>query len=75
MKRLTIALAMAAAVCAVAVESPRVISHRGGRAEYDDNAAGGFRKCLEAGVTGYETDIRMTKDLKLVLREPPYTLP
>jgi glycerophosphoryl diester phosphodiesterase len=58
---------MAAAVCAVAVESPRVISHRGGRAEYDDNAAGGFRKCLEAGVTGYETDIRMTKDLKLVI--------
>ena len=67
MKRLTIVLAVAAAVCAVAAESPRVIAHRGGRAEYDDNAAGGFRKCLEAGITGYETDIHMTKDLKLVI--------
>ena len=67
MKRLMMMVALVSSMCAVAAESPRVLSHRGGRAEYDDNAAGGFKKCLDAGVTGFETDIRMTKDLKLVI--------
>ena len=67
MKKLMMMVSVAASMCALAAESPRVLAHRGGRAEYDDNAAGGFRKCLAAGVTGYETDIHMTKDLKLVI--------
>ena len=66
MKKLMMLAALISSVC-VATESPRVLSHRGGRAEYDDNAAGGFKKCLEVGVTGFETDIRMTKDLQLVI--------
>ena len=48
-------------------EAPRVLSHRGGRCEYDDNAAGGFRKSLEAGITGFETDVHMTADRKLII--------
>ena len=48
-------------------EVPRILSHRGGRKEYDDNAAGGFRKSLEAGLTGFETDVHMTADKKLVI--------
>ena len=48
-------------------EAPRILSHRGGRHEYDDNAAGGFRKSLEAGITGFETDVHMTADKKLVI--------
>ena len=50
-----------------AAERPLVVSHRGGRGEYDDNAAGGFRKCLEFGIRGFETDVRMTKDNELVI--------
>ncbi len=66
MRSIMVLTLCAAALCAAA-ETPRVLAHRGGRAEYDDNAAGGFAKCLAAGVTGYETDIRMTKDRKLVI--------
>ena len=52
---------------AEAVERPRIIAHRGGRAEFDDNAAGGFRRSLARGITGYETDVRATKDGALVI--------
>ena len=48
-------------------ERPLINAHRGGRAEYDDNAAGGFAKCLAAGVRGFETDVRLTKDNELVI--------
>ena len=48
-------------------ESPLINAHRGSRHEYDDNAAGGFRKSLENGVRGFETDVRMTKDDELVI--------
>ena len=67
-----------AAGCATVPEGPRnatlktsggplVQAHRGSRGEYDDNAAGGFRMCLKAGIRGFETDIRFTKDHKLVI--------
>ena len=48
-------------------EKPMIVSHRGSRGEYDDNAAGGFAMCLKAGVRGFETDIRMTKDDGLII--------
>lgn len=54
-------------LCWGAVEKPRLTSHRGGRAEFDDNAVGGFRKCLAEGVTRFETDVRLTKDGELVI--------
>ena len=46
---------------------PLVQAHRGSRGEYDDNAAGGFKLCLANGIRGFETDIRFTKDRKLVI--------
>ena len=46
---------------------PLVQAHRGSRGEYDDNALGGFKMCLEKGIRGFETDIRFTKDRKLVI--------
>ena len=52
---------------AEAVERPRIMAHRGGRAEFDDNAVGGFRQSLARGITGYETDVRVTKDGVLVI--------
>ena len=44
-----------------AVESPRIVAHRG-NFQYDDNALGGFLQSLDAGVTGFETDVQMTSD-------------
>ena len=48
-------------------ESPLVNAHRGARHEFDDNAQEGFARCLQAGVRGFETDIRLTKDNELVI--------
>lgn len=48
-------------------DGPLVQAHRGSRGEYDDNAAGGFKWCLEKGVKGFEADIRFTKDHQLVV--------
>ena len=46
---------------------PLIQAHRGSRGEYDDNAAGGFAWCLTKGIRGFETDIRFSKDKKLVI--------
>ncbi len=46
---------------------PLVQAHRGGRFEYDDNALGGFEKCLAQGIRGFELDIRFTRDRALVV--------
>ena len=48
-------------------ESPLINAHRGSRHEFDDNAAEGFAASLKAGVRGFETDIRFTKDDELVI--------
>jgi len=48
-------------------DGPLVQAHRGGRFEYDDNAAGGFTRCLEKGIRGFETDVRFSKDHELVI--------
>ena len=45
----------------------RFFSHRGGRMEYDANTISAFEASYKAGYRGYETDIRMTKDGKLVI--------
>ena len=46
---------------------PLVQAHRGGRFEYDDNALGGFEKCLAQGIRGFELDVRFTRDRALVV--------
>ena len=48
-------------------DGPLLQAHRGGKNEYDDNALGGFKRSLENGVRGFETDIRFTKDRHLVI--------
>lgn len=45
----------------------RVFSHRGGRLEHDENTMEAFQASHKAGYTGYETDIRMTKDGQLIV--------
>ena len=48
-------------------QTVRFFSHRCGRMEYDENTISAFEASYKAGYRGYETDIRMTKDGKLVI--------
>jgi glycerophosphoryl diester phosphodiesterase len=41
---------------------PLVMAHRGGAHELEENTLKAFRTCYEAGIRGFETDVRMTKD-------------
>lgn len=45
----------------------RFFSHRGGRLEYDENTLSAFEASYQQGYRGYETDVRMTADGKLVI--------
>ena len=72
MKRAFVSVAVAAALlgCGQAFaqnQTVRAFSHRGGRMENDENTIQAFQKSHEIGYTGYETDIRMTKDGVLVV--------
>lgn len=64
-------LVLAAVLMAVSAfaqdQQVRFFSHRGGRMEYDENTISAFEASYKAGYRGYETDIRMTKDGKLVI--------
>ena len=42
-------------------------AHRGSRMEFDENTMEAFRATYDAGIRGYETDIRMTADGDLIL--------
>ncbi len=46
---------------------PLIMAHRGGAHEREENTMKAFRTCYEAGIRGFETDIRMTKDGVLVI--------
>ena len=63
---LTFALCLAAGAFAQ-TQTIRAFSHRGGRLERDENTAGAFQDSWDAGYTGFETDIRRTKDGVLYL--------
>lgn len=42
-------------------------AHRGSRMEYDENTMPAFQATYDKGIRGYETDVRMTKDGRLVI--------
>ena len=67
-KRAIALLTLAGMACvAQGASQPLIQAHRGSRGEYDDNAAGGFAWCLTKGIRGFETDVRFTKDHRLVI--------
>ncbi len=67
-KVLFLTLALCLAVSAIAqTQTIRAFSHRGGRLERDENTAKAFQDSWDAGYTGFETDIRRTKDGVLYL--------
>ncbi len=50
-----------------AQEKGLLYAHRGGAFEFEENTMEGFENCYQAGLRGFETDVRMTKDGHLVL--------
>lgn len=46
---------------------PKVISHRGANKYAPQNTLPAFRKAVEIGIDGFETDVHITKDGQLVL--------
>lgn len=72
--RLPAALLLATLLCpflshsAFAEEKkPFHFAHRGGAYEFEENTLFAFRSSYDKGIRGFETDIRMTKDGKLVI--------
>ncbi len=45
----------------------KIIAHRGLSARYPENTLLAFKKAIEAGVDGIETDLRLTLDNKIIL--------
>lgn len=52
---------------ATAAEKGHLYAHRGGSYEFEENTMAAFRGSYEAGLRGFETDVRMTKDGVLVI--------
>ncbi len=62
------ALALTGAAEALAQDQViQLFAHRGSRFEYDENTLPAFKASYDAGLRGFETDIRMTKDGALLL--------
>ena len=60
-------LAVAAVLSGCVSDGPRILGHRGTRGEYQENCAEAMSLALGRGITGFETDIRMTRDGHLVI--------
>ena len=71
MKHSTIILSCAFLLLLLMSESaaaqPRIVAHRGGRYEADENTIPAFASALKAGITGYELDIHRSADGKYVI--------
>ena len=72
-----VALVFAAACSSTPSENedltlPRIIAHRGGRAELEENTLEAFKASYEAGCRGFETDIHFTSDSELVIVHDHY---
>ena len=62
------ALALTGAAEVLAQEQViQLFAHRGSRFEYDENTLPAFKASYDAGLRGFETDIRMTRDGELVI--------
>ena len=64
-------------VASAQLEKDHVIqffAHRGSRFEFDENTMDAFRKSYDAGMRGFETDVRLNKDGDLVLVFDEYTI-
>ena len=63
-----LAVALLACVApALSAQTSRILAHRGGRAEFEENTLSAFKSSGDKGCHGFETDIRMTADGVLVI--------
>ena len=64
MKRISMIVCALALCCGAYAQTQtiRAFSHRGGRLERDENTLMAFQQSWDKGYTGFETDIRMSKD-------------
>ena len=60
--RLVLGLAALLLGAATLLAQPRILAHRGGRAEQEENTLDAFKATYAAGCTGFETDIHITAD-------------
>lgn len=67
MKSIVLFLVGACLLVSAEARDPLIVSHRGARCEFDDNAAGGFAWSYAKGIRGFETDVRFSKDHALVI--------
>lgn len=68
MKRTTLAIILLFSLLTeAAMAQPRIVAHRGGRFEADENTLPAFATALETGITGYELDIHRTADGRYVI--------
>jgi len=67
MKRV-LTLTAAALLCVATLSAqPRMLAHRGGKAEQEENTLAAFKTTYAAGCHGFETDIHITADGKYVI--------
>jgi glycerophosphoryl diester phosphodiesterase len=52
--------------------TPITFAHRGGRADAPENSLSAFRRALEVGATGLESDARLSRDGEVVLVHGPF---
>ena len=62
-----IAVVLCSSILAQSLHEVRVFAHRGGRYEQDENTLQAFKNSYAKGYSGFETDVRMTKDGVLVI--------
>ena len=65
-KAITMAIAAWMAITASA-ELPQIVAHRGGSVEQDENTLVALKNSYAKGVRGFEIDVRLTKDRRIVL--------
>lgn len=61
------ALLLICSTLATAADKGHLYAHRGGSFEFEENTMEAFRGSYDAGLRGFETDVRMTKDGALVI--------
>ena len=72
MKKIAFTLLAVLYTVTVLGAQPRILAHRGGRAEQEENTLEAFKATYEAGCHGFETDIHMTADGELVIMHDFY---
>ncbi len=64
---ITLGTCLMAATIASGQDAGLLFAHRGGSYEFEENTMTAFKRSYEAGLRGFETDVRMTQDGEFVL--------